>query len=251
MSDDSDADAQDEYKINTVIAARRAFERSEERDHHQQQHGGNGGNAAGSSGNNGRRQTVRHYESPGRKYCPCCKDKLSTGILLCNSGLMTVTSQIGVISTIYVATQGSNIVPGGLVVVFLLACFTISIFGLCGIIGPIRKTYGNTPPQQESGAGQKAGSNLCILSYMVANTTVLFIFFIAVCVCLSFLSGTAALEDVLKDLRAIEIANFDAVGQWIMDFVTQPEYREDWIAFQEVSARRCCVAVGGGAGGGR
>jgi hypothetical protein len=239
--DDSDADAQDEYKINTVIAARRAFERSEERDQQhqqQQQHGGTIGtghiSSNGSNNSNGRRQTIRNYESPGRKYCPCCKDKLSTGILLCNSGLMTVTSQIGVISTIYVETrQGSNIIPPGLVVVFLLVCFTISIFGLCGIIGPIRKTHA-VPPLE---GAQKTGSNLCILSYMVANTLVLLVFFVAVCVCLSFLSGTAALEDVLKDLRAIEIDDFNVVGKWIGDFVTQPEYRESWILFQEVRER--------------
>ena len=213
MSDQSQ-DEHDEYKINTVIAARRAFERSEERDQQQ--------NAAR------RRQTTRNYESPALKYCPCCKDKISTAILLCNSALMTVTSQIAVICTIYITTTGLNIVPGGLVFVFLLTCFAISIFGLCGIIGPIRKTF-SVPPLD---GAQKTSSNFCILSYMVANILVLFVFFISLSVCLSFLSRSRALTAV----REYERDDFDAMGQWIEAYATEPQFQEDFYDFEKVCA---------------
>ena len=212
MSVDSQDEA-DEYKINTVIAARRAFERSEDRERQR-------------TATARRRQTDRDYESAGQKYCPCCRDKISTAILLCNSGLMTVTSQIAVICTIFIATTGLNVVPGGLVAIFLLTCFAISIFGLCGIIGPIRKTF-SVPPLE---GAQKASSNFCILSYMVANLVVLVIFFVSLCVCLSFLSRSGA----LREIRSAEVHDLDIAGQWMEDFATQPDYRDDWKEYQTV-----------------
>ena len=212
MSDEESQEERDEYKINTVIAARRAFERSEERD--QQQPSGR------------RRQTDRNYDLPAPKYCPCCRDKVSTMILLCNSGLMTVTSQVAVISTIYIATTGESIVPGGLIAVFLLTCFAISVFGLCGMIGPVRKTFSDPPLTGRS----KTGSNFCILSYMVANFIVLFIFFISLCFCLSFLSRSA----VLHDVRAWAAADADELVYWINDFVTSAENVEKWKEFESV-----------------
>lgn len=214
---DSSQDEGDDHKINTVIAARRAFERSEERE--RQNHG-----------NDARRKTERSYESPGSKYCPCCKDKLSTAILLCNSGLMTVTSQIAVICSIYVATTGLNIVPTGLVAIFLLTCFAVAVFGLCGIIGPIRRTFSNPPLE----GAQKAGTNMCILSYMLANIVVLFIFFIALCFSLSFLNHSS----LLRDVKQSEIEELNAVGMWIKEFATEEEHVEEWINFQSVA--KCC-----------
>jgi hypothetical protein len=173
----------DEYKINTVIAARRAFERSEERDQQDI--------------SLKRRQVSRSYETFGVKYCPCCRDKVSTGILLCNSGLMTVTAQVAVICTIAIATKGYNVIPNGLIAIFLLTCFAVAIFGLCGIIGPIRRTFSN-PPQQSV---QRKTSNFCILSYMLANITVLIIFFISLCVALVFLSGSAELKETQEFVK--------------------------------------------------
>jgi hypothetical protein len=215
MGDSQRQQEQDEYKINTVLAARRAFERSE------QQHDGQAGNA-----DNRRRQTQRtYYTSVAHKYCPCCKDKVSTVILLCNSGLMTVTAQVAVICTIYIATNGLNIVPDGLMAIFLLTCFAVSIFGLCGIIGPVRKTF-SSPPLE---GAEKKSSNFCIMFYMLANLLVLFIFFVSLCVCLTYLGAAAA----LKDVQYFVYNEFDAVTLWLAAYAEEESNRPEWITFQE------------------
>lgn len=203
----------DEYKINTVIAARRAFERSEERDQQDI--------------SLKRRQVSRSYETFGVKYCPCCRDKVSTGILLCNSGLMTVTAQVAVICTIYIATSGFNIIPNGLIAIFLLTCFAVAIFGLCGIIGPIRRTFSN-PPQQSV---QRKTSNFCILSYMLANIIVLIIFFISLCFSLVFLSRSAKLNEIAR-------SELEVLYNWLESYVIEDVSYDDWIYFQE--ALECC-----------